>query len=97
MKDLFIDNNIAIRLANPVTREYKELVEWLIYNQEAFLVTCNKLIQEYGHSGAYANSAACIWVILDKLTREGRRNHISNQSIKSFKQKYYILNYMTLQ
>lgn len=89
MKDLFIDNNIAKNFANPLDPEYKKLIVWLMYSPEAFLVTCNRLIGEYGRTGANAMSATCIWVILNKTTIEGRRNHITNEYIKKFKAQHY--------
>lgn len=98
MKDIFIDNNIAKNFSNPLDPEYQELVKWLMYCKESFLVTCKKLIMEYGRTNAASKSYTSIWAILDKITREGRRNHIPNEDIKEFKRHHYktkIVNNMT--
>ena len=33
-KDIFIDNNIACRFANPMDPEMKKLIDWLMKNVE---------------------------------------------------------------
>ena len=94
-KDIFIDNNVAKNFSNPVDPEYKKLIQWLIANKvdqrgkNAHLVISNKLIAEYKRTSRDAFSLTNIVVIIDKLTREGRLIKISNQEIKSFKQKYF--------
>lgn len=95
MKDLFIDNNIASRFSNPMDKEYKILIDWLLaYDKNnldncAFLVLSKKLIGEYFSSAREANSNTCIHVIINKLTIEGRRLFITNDQIKEFQTTHY--------
>lgn len=47
-KDIFIDNNIACRFANPMDPEMKKLINWIMKNEEgsednAILVVSDKL------------------------------------------------------
>lgn len=97
-RDIFIDNNIACRFANPVDPNYKNLVAWLNdnhvipENQEddrAYLVVSNKLLKEYLSScrGAFATNA--IPNIVNKMLREGRLVKISNDQINEFKSAYF--------
>lgn len=51
-KDIFIDNNIACRFANPMDPEMKKLINWIMKNEEgsednAILVVSDKLLHEY--------------------------------------------------
>lgn len=95
MKDIFIDANIAKYFANPLDIEYKKLIIWLIKcdNQKlqnnAFLVICNKLLVEYGRMSSNSNSPTNIWAIVDRMTRQGRTNHIKNEQIKEFKRIHF--------
>jgi hypothetical protein len=97
MKDIFIDNNIASRFANPMDKEYKKLLEWLLTYDEkeankknnAFLSVSNKLIAEYSRSNSNASSPTSIPLIINILTQQGRLNHITNQAIKDFKAQYF--------
>jgi len=94
-KDIFIDNTIAKNFSNPLDTSYKRLVAWLIkYDpaigvDNAHLVLSQKLMGEYISTAAYSRSDTNIVVIIDKLTRQGRRIWISNQQIKDFKQRYF--------
>jgi len=93
-KDIFIDNNIAKNFCNPLDPEYKNLIKWLkTYNdmapdQNAYLVVSNKLLAEYQRT-AMGSSATNIIAIIAQLTKEGRILKISNEQIKTFKQKYF--------
>lgn len=95
MKDLFIDSCVASKFARPIDPEFKALIRWLInYDannplDNAFLVVSNKLLKEYLASARSAYSNTSIPVIIDKLTREGRKVLISNREIEGFKLKYY--------
>lgn len=95
MKDIFIDNNIASRFANPMDKEYKKLLEWLLFynenapNDNAFLAVSHKLIAEYNRSNFNANSPTSIPLIINILTQQGRLNHITNQAIKDFQKTYF--------
>ena len=94
-KDIFIDNNIAKNFSNPLDPEYKRLIRWLMEfsadNKEncAHLAVSKKLIGEYLRTSKAASSPTSIPIIIDKLTREGRLNMISNSAIKQFKQVYF--------
>lgn len=94
-KDIFIDNTVAKNFSNPLDPTYKRLVAWLLrYNpvigvDNAHLVLSQKLMEEYISTAAYSRSDTNIVVIIDKLTREGRRVWISNQQIKDFRQRYF--------
>jgi hypothetical protein len=79
--------------------EYKKLVKWLqTYKPvakdkpdytNAYLVLSKKLIREFNLSSRGAISATCIPVIIDQITREGRRVFISNEQIKVFQKKHF--------
>lgn len=97
-KDLFIDNNIVSKFANPQDKEYIKLTRWLMNDalkesadrdNLAYLVVSNKLLVEYYRSSMNAQSPTAIPSIIDKLTREGRLIKIENDEIKEFKNKYY--------
>lgn len=97
-RDIFIDNNIASRFANPADFEFKELIRWLMDNHaipegdeddRAYLVVSNKVLVEYLRSSRDAIGATAIPMIIDKLTSEGRLVRITNQQIKDFKSKYF--------
>ncbi len=90
-KDLFIDNNIAKNFSNPLDPEYKKLIRWLQkYDpahkaNNAALVVSNKLLVEYTATSGMSKSPTNIGTIIDRLTRQGRLNKISNRDIKEFK------------
>jgi hypothetical protein len=93
-KDLFIDNNVAKNFTNPMDEEYKKLIKWLYKyengsSENAYLVVSKKLISEYYRSSINAHTNTCIFVIIDKLTREGRKINISNEQIKEFQRKKF--------
>jgi hypothetical protein len=92
MKDVFVDTNVAKNFTNPMDPAYKEFVRWLHMHNEAFpensawLAVSNKLIAEYNRScGPTSN----IIGIIDRMTREGRLNRISNELIKEFQRAYF--------
>lgn len=93
-KDIFIDNNIASNFTNPMDKEYKKLIKWLmLYNEkedtDAYLVVSNALLGEYNRSSMGNFSGTNIAVIVDKLTREGRLDKITNEQIKDFESEYF--------
>ncbi len=96
-KDIFIDNNIAKNFTNPLDPEYKKLIKWLLtYNEtapdpanDAFLVLSHKLLKEYNGSAQNTNKGTSIPVIIDVLTRQGRRVFITNDKIKEFRRIYF--------
>jgi hypothetical protein len=94
-KDIFIDNNIAKNFSNPMDDEYKKLIQWVIkYNPKslldnAHLVVSNKLLGEYSRSVSYAAAGTNIWIIIDKLTKEGRLIKIKNADIKDFQREFF--------
>lgn len=97
-RDIFIDNNIASKFANPADPEYKELIQWLMENHEikedmeddlAYLVVTQKLLIEYFRSSRDATGATAIPMVINKLTKEGRLIRFSNQQIKEFKNRHF--------
>lgn len=93
-KDIFIDNNIACRFANPMDPEMKKLINWIMKNGEgsddnAILVVSDKLLHEYMASSQGAYGSTSIPMIVDKLTKEGRLLKISNAEIKEFQRTYF--------
>lgn len=95
VNDIFIDNNITKYFSNPADPEYKHLIEWLrkydpaTIDSCAFLVVSNKLIAEYGRTCATGRSENSIFIILAKLTSEGRLVKISNSQIRDFKNRHF--------
>lgn len=96
--DIFIDNNIASKFANPADPEYKALIRWLMENHvieegkeddRAYLMVSKKLISEYSRSCRNALSVTSIPMIIDKLTKEGRLVCVTNPEINDFKTKYF--------
>lgn len=93
-KDIFIDNNIACRFANPMDPEMKKLVSWLMRfekgsDDNAILVVSDKLLHEYIASCQGAYGVTSIPMIVNKLTQEGRIVKISNAEIKEFQRRYF--------
>lgn len=93
-KDIFIDNNIACRFSNPMDPEMKKLILWLMAydekrNDNAILVVSDKLLHEYFASCQNAASASSIPMIVNQMVKEGRLVKISNEEIKTFKNKYF--------
>lgn len=95
MKDIFIDNNIAKNFTNPLDPEYKKLIAWLLKEdkvnpvQNAILIVSQKLLNEYYASAQNAHTDTCIPVIIDTLTRQGRRIFVTNEEIKVFHQNHF--------
>jgi hypothetical protein len=87
-KDIFIDNNIAKNFSNPMDEEYITLIRWLMLGN-AYLVVSNKLLMEYGRTVSYTSGGSNIFIIIDKLTREGRLIKITNIEIKEFKREHF--------
>lgn len=93
-KDIFIDNNIACRFANPMDPEMKKLINWIMKNEEgsddnAILVVSDKLLHEYMASSQGTYGSTSIPMIVSKLTKEGRLLKISNAEIKEFQRTYF--------
>lgn len=95
LKDIFIDHNVAKNFSNPLDDEYKKLVKWLIRYDErsplnnAYLAVSYKLLGEYCPSPGHPHSSTNIIIIIDKFTKQGRLNRISNSAIKNFQRKYF--------
>ncbi len=96
--DIFIDNNVASKFANPADPEYKALIQWLMDNHDiedgaeddrAYLVVSQKLLAEYSRSCRDASGATSIPMIVSNLTKEGRLVRVTNQEIKDFKTLYF--------
>lgn len=96
--DIFIDNTIACRFANPADEEYKKLIRWLMENHEieegmednrAYLVVSKKLLAEYSRSNRDSAGATSIPMIIKKMTQEGRLVPFSNEQIKKFQKLHF--------
>ncbi|AYL95007.1 hypothetical protein [Mucilaginibacter celer] len=92
-KDIFIDNNAAIRFTNPPSDAYKELIQWLNTfsgtDDDAYLVISPKILGEYTASLGGSNKNNNMLFIIDKLTREGRLQKFSNNQIKEFHEQHF--------
>jgi hypothetical protein len=82
MKDIFVDNNVAKNFCNPMSQDYKDLIEWL--KKHGSLVVSDKLLGEYSSSTSHAYSLTNIGVIVDHLTRAGRLNKIGKPALRAF-------------
>ncbi|MCP5103556.1 MAG: hypothetical protein GY950_09265 [bacterium] len=96
-KDIFIDTNIAKNFSNPMDKEYRKLIQWLMtfnpddLGKNAYLVVSNKLLAEYNRSVLSSTSTigTNIHVIIGKLNREGRLIIIKNAGIKEFQREHF--------
>ncbi len=92
-KDIFIDNNAALRFTNPPSDAYKELIKWLLkYNDtenNAYLVVSPKILQEYTASLGGSTKTNNMLYIVDILTRQDRLQRFTNNQIKVFQDKYF--------
>lgn len=95
-KDIFVDNNIACRFSNPMNPHLKAFVKWLFIDDKseegknrAYLAVSHKLIAEYNSSNSGSKQQTSIFVLMNKLTREGRLVFISNDQIKAFKKEKF--------
>lgn len=96
LKDIFIDNSVIPKFSNPLDSEYKKLFEWLLKydekrkNNNAYLAVSKKLLGEYDRSLRNAHSSSHNFVvIIAHYKRNDRFNSIDNESIKTFKRKYF--------
>jgi len=95
MKDIFIDNQCALRFSNPPNEEYKKLLKWLLTNnhdepeKNAYLAVSKKLIGEYQRSCSPVSFRQNISTIINTLTTENRLNLITNEDIKKFKSLHF--------
>lgn len=96
--DIFIDNTVASKFANPADEEYKKLIRWLMENHEinvgteddrAYLVVSKKLLAEYYRSNRDSAGATSIPMIIKKMTQEGRLVPFSNEQIKEFQKQHF--------
>lgn len=91
-KDIFIDNSLTCKFANPIEQSFKDLISWIKTNDpinpenNAYLVLSPYIIREYYNSNKDARVNTCLPVIVDQLTREGRRTFFNKKQIESFKQ-----------
>lgn len=95
LRDIFVDNCIAKNFCNPQDPEYLKLYKWLLAydprlgDKNAHLVLSKKILNEYCETCSASGSNSSIWVIVDRVTRQGRRVNISNEQIKDFKKRYF--------
>lgn len=93
-KDIFIDNNIAKNLTNPLSEEYKDLKDWLMHFDQndssncAVLVLSPKILNEYKSTSDYSYKEN-ISVIINLMNNQNRINKFSNLDIKKFQNKHF--------
>ena len=89
MKDIFIDADIANTFANTEDQNKLDLINWLLNNECAFLVTSNSLRGEYFGGNAGCEKELSIAYIYTQLQKEERLNPIKIDKIKQFQQTHF--------
>lgn len=84
IKDIFVDDCIAVRLENPLDIKLKSFLEWLEVNGS--LVLTPKIIAEYQASLSLCAGSTFL-TILNKCISEGRCVEFTNQDLKLFRFK----------
>lgn len=82
MKDIFVDDCVAVRMENPLDPNLIGFTRWL--SRDGVLVTSKKVLGEYGASLSSGGSSTFL-TIVERLGREGRVNFISNEQLKGFR------------
>lgn len=95
MKDIFIDADIANTFANTTEECKVDLINWLLNDDNAFLVVTNALRGEYLGGNENCDKEFSISHIYLVLMGMERINPISNQQIKDFQKKHFIWNEIT--
>lgn len=97
-KDIFIDTNIACNFANPMDKNYKDLIAWLNDDHEiksgqtddrAYLVVSKKLLQEYCASFRGSSLVNAMPVLVARLQQSNRLVVVTNQQISDFKNAHF--------
>ncbi|HET6806377.1 MAG TPA: hypothetical protein VFH59_13150 [Frateuria sp.] len=81
MKDIFVDDCVAVRLENPVDEKLKSFLEWLW--RHGTLVVTNKILVEYGASLDAGSSN--FFVILNECIKHERILKIDNDQLKALR------------
>lgn len=93
MKDLFIDNNFAVKYFKNPSKDIINFIDWLIdreqLTEKAHLVISKKLLNEYFSSNQDNKSYASIITIIEKMISSGRVIEITNDQIKNFQQQFF--------
>lgn len=95
MKDIFIDNDVAVKFATPPSSEYKQFISWLLKrdpsnpSNEAYIVLNKRIYHEYIASCGLGSSSTNIVLIVDKMISQGRTNKFTKTDIESFKRTCY--------
>lgn len=82
VKDIFVDDCVAVRLENPLDPKLHGFLIWL--ESEGSLVVTKKIVAEYSASLSRGGSSTFI-ALLSKLQRQGRQVFISSKELKDFK------------
>ncbi len=95
MKDIFIDNEVAILFANTKDEHLLCLIKWLLHKDEenpennAFLAISNSLRTEYLRSNKDSKKEFSISTIFYTLQQQGRLNGKNNYDIAAFQRTYF--------
>ena len=95
MKDIFIDAQVANKFAKPPDEHYSDLSDWLWdnnnsdKNENAHLVVCQKLINDYFRGNRHCAKSRSICSIYDKMMREDRILKKTSKEIEDFQKKYF--------
>jgi hypothetical protein len=81
MKDVFVDDCVAIRLENPLDESLRSFMQWL--STHGTLVITKKILAEYGASLDPGTSNFI--AILNVCIRDARILEISNQELKKLR------------
>jgi hypothetical protein len=93
MRDIFIDNNIAVLYFKKPDKAILDFIKWL-YDEDnlelkAHLVVSPKLLNEYFSSCTGHDSYTSITRIYTIMQAQGRTIPFTNMQVKKFQQKYF--------
>ncbi|MEI2737415.1 MAG: hypothetical protein V9F01_01360 [Chitinophagaceae bacterium] len=95
MNDIFIDAQVANKFATPPDKDYSDLSDWLWSNdlsdklQNAHLVVCQKLINDYFGGNQHCAKSRSICSIYDKMMKEDRILKKTKDEISNFQKKFF--------
>lgn len=89
-KDIFIDTEIANTFAGEnISEDYKSLIEWLLSEDDASLVSSKYLRTEYFSGNQDCLKVYSISHIYVELQSRGKINLIQPESIEAFKKQFF--------
>jgi hypothetical protein len=95
IKDIFIDAQIANKFASTTDKSFKELIDWLLSNNEedrtqnAYLIVSNYLRKEYLGGNQNTQNQFSISNIYAKLMAQDRIITKTNKEIDEFMKKWF--------